>query len=143
MLRSTLLQTRVIKRWRRKHRGEALAEDEPLQPVSILFLLVMFMELIQALGNVLSVRWAFQGATTEGHYCTAQSALKQIGNDGAALFTMFLAIMTVIPTVWPALLLGRRNRQIVWGMIAFVCVFCLLMIAIPASTIDKYYGSTG
>lgn len=103
----------------------------------------MCMELIQAFSNLMSVRWAFQGATTEGQYCTAQAALKQLGNDGAALFTMFLGIMTVVPTIWPSALMGNKNRKIVLYMIGFVVVFWLLMITIPATTIDHYYGSTG
>src|ERR1700733_5056459 len=56
---------------------------------------------------------------------------------------MFLAIMTVIPAIWPNALSLTTGRKIVLGMVAFVIVFWLLMIAIPATTIKKYYGSTG
>jgi hypothetical protein len=69
--------------------------------------------------------------------------LKQLGNDDAALFTMFLAIMTVIPAIWPSALSAETGRRIVLGMVTFVVVFWLLMITIPATTIDNYYGSTG
>lgn len=141
------LQTRTLKRWKRKRQGRALAEDAPLEPVAFLFILAMCMELIQSFANILSVRWAFQGATTKGHYCTAQAVLKQLGNDGAALFTMFLAIMTVVPTIWPSALRRDQNRKIVLCMIGFVVVFWLLMITIPATVIKSpdrpYYGSTG
>lgn len=71
------------------------------------------------------------------------AVLKQLGNDGAALFTMFLGIMTLVPTMWPSVLMGNRGRRAVLGMIAFVVVFWLFMITIPATTIDHYYGSTG
>lgn len=138
-----VVATRTIKRHSRRRAGRALAEDEPIQPVALLFILAMCMELVQAFANILSVRWAFQGATTEGGYCTAQAVLKQLGNDGAALFTMFLGIMTLVPTVWPSVLMGNRGRRAVLGMIAFVVVFWLFMITIPATTIDHYYGSTG
>jgi hypothetical protein len=71
------------------------------------------------------------------------AVLKQLGNDGAALFTMFLAIMTVIPAIWPRALSAETGRRIVLGMVAFVVVFWLFAIAIPATTIKNYYGSTG
>ncbi|KAF8305771.1 hypothetical protein DL93DRAFT_2089256 [Clavulina sp. PMI_390] len=137
---------RTIKRWNRQRTGNALPTDEPIQPVAALFLLAMCMELGQAVANIMSIRWAFQSATTEGHYCTAQAVLKQLTNDGAALFTMFLGIMTVLPTIWPAAMLGdgmRRAKRVVWGMVAFVVVFWLFIITIPATTVDHYYGSTG
>jgi hypothetical protein len=139
------------------------------------------MELIQALGGVMIVRWPWIGATTNGRYCTAQGtptcslenpsslrtlnplnlilvflmavtnhltaletigAVKQIGNDGAALFTMFLAIMTLLGTVKQSLVFNQ-GHNIVWGMIAFVCVFWALMTGIPAATIPNFFVSTG
>lgn len=103
------------------------------------------MELIQALANIMSIPWAFHGATTEGPYCTAQAAIKHLGDVGAALFTMFLAIMTAIPTLCPATLRRNTGRRIVHYMIAFVAVFWLLIIAIPAAIFKDppLYGSTG
>jgi hypothetical protein len=75
--------------------------------------------------------------------CCDLAVLKQVGNDGAALFTMFLAIMTVIPTIRPMALTGGKGRKVVLGMVAFVVAFWLLMITVPATTINNYYGSTG
>lgn len=46
--------------------------DGFLQPVSILFLVAIFMDSIEAFGFVLSVKWAFDGKITEGTYCIAQ-----------------------------------------------------------------------
>ena len=146
--------------------GHVLAEDEPIQPVALLFVLAMCMELVQAFANVMSIRWSWQGAATEGTYCTTQgtpcfrlpilshedtsfdnvaylAVLKQVGDDGAALFTMFLAIMTLIPTVRPTTLSPATGQRIVLGIIAFVILFLLLMITIPAKTLDNYYGPTG
>lgn len=66
------VQIRVWKRRARKRNGQALEDDQPLQPVALLFVLAMVMELIQAFANILSVRWAFEGSVTPGTYCTAQ-----------------------------------------------------------------------
>ena len=146
--------------------GRVLAEDGSTQPVALLFVLAMCMELVQAFANVMSIRWSWQGAATEGTYCTTQgtpcfrlpilshedtsfdnvaylAVLKQVGDDGAALFTMFLAIMTLIPTIRPTALSPATAQRIVLGMIAFVILFLLLMITIPAKTLDNYYGPTG
>ncbi|KAF8310399.1 hypothetical protein DL93DRAFT_1652724 [Clavulina sp. PMI_390] len=142
----TVVVIRTIKRWKRRRAGTPLRTDEPLQPVALLFILAMCMELIQSFANILSARWAFQGATTEGRYCTAQAVLKQLGNDGAALFTMFLGIMVAVQALWPAAMLGnggRKARRLVWGMVCFVVLFWLLVITVPATTISHYYGSTG
>jgi len=163
-------QLRALKRWNRIRDSRVLEEDEPLQPVALLFILAMCMELLQAFTNIMSVRWGWQGATTEGRYCTVQgkfavassrffvpwssthsrgifcydlAVLKQVGNDGAALFTMFLAIMTVLPTIRQTALSDGKGRKVVLGMMTFVVVFWLLLITVPAITIDNYYGSTG
>jgi len=42
-----------------------LVEDAPTQSVTLLFILAMCMD-------VMSVWWSWQGATTEGSYCTSQ-----------------------------------------------------------------------
>ena len=62
----------MVKRWRRKRAGRMLVEDGSTQPVALLFVLAMSMELVQAFASILSIRWSWQGAATEGTYCTAQ-----------------------------------------------------------------------
>jgi hypothetical protein len=76
-------------------------------------------------------------------YLFSAAALKEIGDDGAALFTMFLGIMTVLPILCPRYASGRRGRLIVLAMVAFVVVFMLTMVLIPGKVIPQYYGSTG
>ena len=56
---------------------------------------------------------------------------------------MFLAIMTVVPIIWPKTLFGNRGRLIVYGMIGFIVVFGFLMVLLPAEVIPDFYGSTG
>ncbi|KAF9510012.1 hypothetical protein BS47DRAFT_1396408 [Hydnum rufescens UP504] len=67
--------------------GDWVSEDYSLQPVSLLFLVAIFMDMqvIQAMGNILTARWAFNGKVTEGSYCTTQAVLQQIGDDGLGL----------------------------------------------------------
>lgn len=64
---SQLQQVRAIKQYR------LLGPDEGyLQPVSVLFLVAIFMDSVEAFGSVLSSKWAFDGMVTEGTYCTVQ-----------------------------------------------------------------------
>ncbi|KAF8305775.1 hypothetical protein DL93DRAFT_299721 [Clavulina sp. PMI_390] len=118
-------------------------EDPPMQPVSILFLFAIFMDSIQALGSILDIRWAFLGQVVEGRYCTTQAALKQLGNDGTAWFTIAIALMTFVQVVYPTLLTPKRARQVTYAAIGFIYLFLFLIIAIPSITIDHYYGNTG
>jgi len=118
-------------------------EDSSLQPISVLFLLAISMDSIQALGSILSARWAFDGKITEGSYCTAQAVLKQIGNDGVAWFAIAIAVMTFFQTMLPGKLNPSQARRLAGAMIIFIFLFLFLMIIIPATTIPHYYGNTG
>ncbi|KAF9514279.1 hypothetical protein BS47DRAFT_1485150 [Hydnum rufescens UP504] len=118
-------------------------EDSSLQPVSLLFFIAMFMDSIQAMGSILTARWAFDGKVTEGSYCTSQAVLKQFGNDGASWFTIAVAVMTFVQTVFPGVLSRSRARQLAAAMIILIFLFLFLMIVIPSTTIPHYYGNTG
>lgn len=111
----------------------------------------------------MSVRWAFDGEVTEGTYCTAQgteytswstskiltfhtpisAALKQIGNNGIALCTLGIAVLTWAQIVYPAALPPRRAQHVTCAIIGTILLFLILMIAIPSKTIPHYYGDTG
>ncbi|KAF9517168.1 hypothetical protein BS47DRAFT_1483386 [Hydnum rufescens UP504] len=120
-------------------------EDSALQPVSVLFLCAIFMDkrVIQAVGSILSARWAFDGAVIEGSYCTAQAVLKQFGNNGVAWFTIAIAIMTFLQAIFPGLLSQSQARRLAGAMIIFIFLFVFLMITISSTTISHYYGNTG
>ncbi|KAF9505895.1 hypothetical protein BS47DRAFT_484443 [Hydnum rufescens UP504] len=117
------------------------AEDSPLQPVSVLFLIAIFMDSIQAMGNILNARWTFNGKITEGSYCTTQAILKQIGDD--AWFTIAIAVMTFVQTMFPGRLNRSQARRLAIAMIILIFLFLFLMIIIPATTLPHYYGNTG
>ncbi|KAF9514267.1 hypothetical protein BS47DRAFT_1343198 [Hydnum rufescens UP504] len=128
----------AIKHYRR-HGGW----DSSFQPVSLLFLIAIFMDSIQATANILNARWAFNGKVTEDSYCTTQAVLKQIGDDGASWFTIAIAVMTFIQTMFPGKLNRSQARRLAVAMIVFIFLFLFLIIIIPATTIPHYYGNTG
>ncbi|KAK7694910.1 hypothetical protein QCA50_002098 [Cerrena zonata] len=49
------------------------------------FLSLLTSELIQAVGGIINVRWIKDATVTNGPMCTAQGALKQVGDVGVAL----------------------------------------------------------
>ncbi|KAF9514273.1 hypothetical protein BS47DRAFT_1453588 [Hydnum rufescens UP504] len=98
---------------------------------------------IQAVGNILTARWAFNGKVTEGSYCTAQAVIKQIGDGGVSWFTTAIAVMTFLQTMFPGKLNQSQAHWLAVAMIVFIFVFQFLSITIPATTIPHYYGNTG
>ncbi|KAF8328086.1 uncharacterized protein EI90DRAFT_1596776 [Cantharellus anzutake] len=117
--------------------------EPPLQPISLLFLCAILMDTIHATSNILSFRWVLTGEVTEGPYCTTQAALKQVGNYGVALYTIAIAMLTylqVLHSKW----LGKRGAKIfAAASVCFITLFIILSVAIPASTIQSYYGDSG
>ncbi|KAF9511424.1 hypothetical protein BS47DRAFT_1383426 [Hydnum rufescens UP504] len=118
-------------------------EGSSLQPVSLLFLIAIFMDSIQAMAGILTVRWVYDGKVTEGSYCTTQAVLSQIGNDGVSWFTIAIAVMTFLQTMFPGKFTQSQARQLTVAMITFIFLFIFLIITIPATTIPHYYGDTG
>ncbi|KAF9514274.1 hypothetical protein BS47DRAFT_883110 [Hydnum rufescens UP504] len=105
--------------------------------------MAMLMDSIQAIGNILCVRWAFDGKVTEGPYCTTQAVIKQIGEGGVSWFTTSVAIMTFVQTMFPGKLNPSQARRLAVAMIVWTFLFLFLIIIIPAITIPHYYGDAG
>lgn len=86
---------------------------------SLGFVSLMFAELIQALGGLLSIRWVANGVSptvvycilssgrliyarqfiTEDSLCTAQGHLKQIGDVGVALLLVFFCCLLEVTLI--------------------------------------------
>ncbi|KAF9514268.1 hypothetical protein BS47DRAFT_882419 [Hydnum rufescens UP504] len=96
------------------------------------------MDSIQAMGTILTARWAFNGKLLR-----ARIVPPRIGNDGVSWFTIAIAVMTFVQTMLPGMLNQSQVRQLAVAMIVFIFLFLLLMITIPATTIPHYYGDTG
>jgi hypothetical protein len=45
-------------------------------------------DFLQAIGGILNIKWAHNGIVTDGHFCTAQGLIEQIGDLGVALITL-------------------------------------------------------
>ncbi|KAH9170451.1 hypothetical protein EDB89DRAFT_2071969 [Lactarius sanguifluus] len=75
-------------------------------PTDIYMLSLFSYDIVQAVGGILSVRWAHNGIVTTGPYCTAQGIIKQTGALGVALLS-----------------LEPKRVTLLSGSVAFTCLF--------------------
>lgn len=142
------VMVRFIKRRRKAsttiRRQSVIGEPAPASDAtdSSLFLNLMVAELIQAIGGLLNIKWAMDAGVTEGPLCTAQGALKQIGDVGVALTSLGIAVHTfsVLALRW------HMPRCIARYIIAGIWLFIFLAVTIAPLVYNRdgrlYYGDT-
>ncbi|KAF8320616.1 uncharacterized protein EI90DRAFT_2606981 [Cantharellus anzutake] len=133
----------VYKNYRGRNSTSGPSTEPWLQPISILFLCAIFLDVIYAVSNILSIRWALSGEVIEGSYCTTQAVLKQIGGNGVAWFTMAIAILTYLQVVHWSWFGESGAKVFAAGSICFIIIFIIMIILVPASTVHPYYGKSG
>jgi hypothetical protein len=109
--------------------------------VDLYFGSLLFGDTIQALGSLMNVKWVDDSRVTEGDYCTAQGAIKQVGDVAVALSSLAIAIDTF------AVLFYRwrrpESRILPVTVIILIWSFIVLDVSIGYSTHTHYYGNTG
>ncbi|KAN0105262.1 hypothetical protein V8E52_011201 [Russula decolorans] len=103
-----------------------------------MFSLFVF-DLLQAIGGILSIRWAHNGIVTTGPYCTVQGLVQQTGELGVGLITLLLAIHTFVAAV---LQVGLKARGVALSLVCLACVFIMLWVAIGAGIHKNYVTPT-
>ncbi|KAF8261258.1 hypothetical protein EI94DRAFT_1746329 [Lactarius quietus] len=96
-------------------------------PTDIYMLSLFFYEILEAMGGILSIRWANEGIVTTGPYCTAQGIFKQIGALGVALITLILTTHTFTMALWRV---GAEARSFAFGIVALTCLFVVLWVGV-------------
>ncbi|KAJ7154573.1 hypothetical protein C8R46DRAFT_1117772 [Mycena filopes] len=99
---------------------------------------------VQAIGTILSIKWAAEGGVSDGTFCTAQAAIKQAGNVATALWCFVLALH-----LFMLLFLRVQSSKIGfwvtivggWGLVAFVILVGPILIQAPAR--GPYFGISG
>ncbi|KAF8971222.1 hypothetical protein BDZ97DRAFT_1914223 [Flammula alnicola] len=126
---------RTVLIWRKTSLRSPDASD------SSLFLNLMVADLIQAIGIMPNVRWMTQAGITEGHLCTAQAVVKQVGIVGVSVTSLAIALHTFSVLV----LRWRAPRHATRIMIVGVWMFAALVIGIPNAVHrhQRYYGEIG
>ncbi|KAH6906349.1 hypothetical protein BKA70DRAFT_1105730 [Coprinopsis sp. MPI-PUGE-AT-0042] len=139
----TLLLAYALVRWlKRVHilrRASGRVQAEATD--SSLFLNLMLADLLQAIGNMPSIKWMRDGVRRCWSLCTAQAVIKQIGINGVALTSLAIAVHTFSILV----LRWRAPRHICKFMVIGVWVLTALLVGIPniVRRNEQYYGNTG
>ncbi|KAG8912219.1 hypothetical protein FRC01_005221 [Tulasnella sp. 417] len=104
------------------------------------FFNLLFMDLLQALGSVLHIKWIGQGHVDPGAYCRAQGFFKQFGDVGVALTTLVIAAHT-----FAVLFLRWKVPDTKWlplSVIGVIWLFLILCTVIPSATLENFYYPT-
>ncbi|KAJ2922562.1 hypothetical protein H1R20_g14516, partial [Candolleomyces eurysporus] len=133
----TLLSYAFIRWWKRRGRSSGVDSDAS---GSILFLNLMLADLLQAIANMPNIRWMREGKVTEGTLCTTQAVIKQIGINGVALSSLFIALHTFSVLI----LRWKVRRHAPEAGVAFIWIFIVLVVGIPNAVHrnERYYGDT-
>ncbi|KAJ1304601.1 hypothetical protein OPQ81_005743 [Rhizoctonia solani] len=108
------------------------------------FLSLMTADLSQAIGGIMSIRWVASHHVSIGRFCTAQAAIKQFSNVGAALWSIVIALHTfrlLFFNAHTSNALCLATLVIVWGSIIVIVVVGPTVIQITSK--GDYFGITG
>ncbi|KAF8260675.1 hypothetical protein EI94DRAFT_884557 [Lactarius quietus] len=108
-------------------------------PTDIYMLSLFVYDVLQAMGGVLSVRWAHNGIVTTGSYCTAQGIIQQIGELGVALITLILTVHTFVVALWNV---GSRARHLAFGIVSLVTLFVAFWVGFGNGTRKNFETPT-
>ncbi|KAF8502200.1 hypothetical protein F5888DRAFT_1177000 [Russula emetica] len=108
-------------------------------PADIYMFSLFVFDILQAIGGILSIKWAHNGIVTTGPYCTTQGIVEQIGELGVALITLLLAVHTFVAAV---LQVGLKARGVAFSLVCLACVFIILWVAIGAGIHKNYETPT-
>ncbi|KAG8916879.1 hypothetical protein FRC01_002810 [Tulasnella sp. 417] len=83
--------------------------------VDAYLLSLLFADLLQGIGAVLSLRWALKHKTYCSAYCTAQGVIQHLGETGVALGTLVIGLHTFLTVFF-------HFKPPRWGWIAVITV---------------------
>ncbi|KAI0058572.1 hypothetical protein BV25DRAFT_1786561, partial [Artomyces pyxidatus] len=86
-------------------------------PTDIYMLSLFLMDLIQAAGTILDVKWVNVGKVYSGTFCSVQGIVQQFGETGVAMSTTAITVHTFLSVFWR---IGARSR-----LAAFFFVFII------------------
>ncbi|PBK92946.1 hypothetical protein ARMGADRAFT_1080148 [Armillaria gallica] len=104
------------------------------------FVNLLACDLIQAIGEIMDIRWIAEASVTEGPFCTAQGIFKQLGDLGVALSTMSIAIHTFLVLVFRC----YSQPKVAPLVVALIWTFLALVIGVSLAVHhrERYYGNT-
>ncbi|KAI0040915.1 hypothetical protein FA95DRAFT_1646065 [Auriscalpium vulgare] len=98
-------------------------------PMDIYMLSLFSLDLIQALGTVVDVKWVRLGKVYSGSFCTAQGVIQQFGETGVAMTTTAITVHTFVTVIWRV---GIHSRAVAAVVVALIWAFVALFVGISA-----------
>jgi FtsH-binding integral membrane protein len=107
-------------------------------PIGVYFLSLLVANVLSSVGYTMSLKWAHTGAVRTGRYCTAQAAIKQLGNLSSALWAIAIALHVFITIFWE-----RKCRRFVAPtvvVVVWVLIFFMVVIISPVGIAKDKMG---
>ncbi|GAB1521317.1 hypothetical protein RhiTH_004411 [Rhizoctonia solani] len=104
---------------------------------------LMTADLSQAIGGIMNIRWVAARHVSIGRFCTAQAAIKQFANVGAALWSIIIAIHTfrlLFFNAHTSNFMCFATLVVIWGGIITVVAAGPTVIQTPSK--GDYFGIT-
>ncbi|PAV21999.1 hypothetical protein PNOK_0195600 [Pyrrhoderma noxium] len=113
-------------------------------PLHVYFLSMMISEMIQSTGVIMNLRWVTKANVSSGVYCSAQGAIKQIGDIAVALNTLAIALHTFSAIVFRwrprhPKLVSCLVMSFIWLTIASIII---ISIGTHKDNLQEYWGDT-
>jgi len=112
-----------------------------LEAMDIYVIALFAAEVIQGLGQAISMKWVIEGEVNVGTFCTTQGVIQQLGETGVALATLSIAMQTFVTIWWlkdPKIPNAFIYVGIQW---AFVLLFVIIGFAVNSRPPSKYYST--
>lgn len=109
----------------------------------LMFLTSLFLtELIVGVSNALDLKWVVDGKLSTGGFCTAQGAIKQLGNAALGLATFIIAVVNFVTIWWKKKSTRTIALMIIGGQWLFVILFVAIGFAVHTHPSDNEYYAT-
>ncbi|KAH8835659.1 hypothetical protein DL96DRAFT_1575105 [Flagelloscypha sp. PMI_526] len=107
------------------------------------FISLMVADLIQALGSVLNIQWIKDSSVEENSVCTAQGALKQVGDVAVAMSTLVIAVHTARVLIFKISFPSIVPKLVVLAIWVFTALMLSVGFGLHHAQDIQFYGNTG
>jgi hypothetical protein len=115
----------------------------PMTHLALFFGSLIFSNILQAIGNIMDIKWAIQAGVREGGFCTAQGAIKQVSNLGVSFWSLVISVhaFTILFLRW------KPRRWTAYSTFVAVWTFIAILVAVLPRALMKpgipYFGIAG
>jgi len=110
--------------------------------MGVYFLSLLVANVLSSVGYTMSLKWAHDGAVRTGSFCTAQAAIKQLGNLSSALWAIVIAVHVFITIFWErkwGRFVAPTVAVAVWALVFFM-VTVISLVGIAKNELGPWWG---